>query len=219
MVFTRVFSTVLSPLKNWYAVNTALCGGLTRYFVNSSLAKRFPEEIMKISFDCVYLENGAKCSPKHFDGGRTKEEVYVATPFAIIFGILNQKNNTIIDTKEFQNLINLVNSFELPCVESSSLNDSKQSLGEIEEQLKRQAEEIASLRKQLHLSKSAISAKLRTSTVKEYLGSRGKASSSLGSLSPAKSNSSVDAVEISPNLADIKLNQNLRPLHKRKKRQ
>ena len=63
---------------------------------------------MFLSRACKHLENGAKCSPKHFDGGRYKEEVFVASTFAIAVGILNQKNNQLIHSKEYQNFIDML---------------------------------------------------------------------------------------------------------------
>lgn len=219
MLFRRVYSTLLSPSKNWYAVTNEICGGPTRYFVNSTLAKRFPEEIVKVPLNYLYFKNGAKCGPKHFDAGRIKDEVHVATTFGIAFGILNQKNSPVTKTNEFQGMIEFINSYSFNGEDDMITNEGsmkqmneklKSTIIDLESQINDQRKDILNFQKELADCKKAREAKIKTNHVKPQV------SKPNSSFPPSPPPTNTLDTKISPNLKDIQNNDSLRPIHKRK---
>lgn len=100
MHFWRVFSPSLDPQRQYYALINEICGGPTKKFANSLFPAKFPDEILEIKFDLVSEENGRQSSANHFDGGRTKDGIYVSTAFGIIGGLLRGKDLKQFDVLE-----------------------------------------------------------------------------------------------------------------------
>ena len=88
----RVFSPHLNPEKHWYALNSRLCCSKPAAFCSTSSANLFPEEYKLVFLNDLRGEDGAQASFRWFCPFRSCEKVYVASAFGLSLGILRLKS-------------------------------------------------------------------------------------------------------------------------------
>ncbi|XP_067021392.1 uncharacterized protein [Acropora muricata] len=88
----RVFSPHLNPEKHWYALNSRLCCSKPAAFCSTSSANLFPEEYKLVFLNDLRGEDGAQASFRWFCPFRSSEKVYVASAFGLSLGILRLKS-------------------------------------------------------------------------------------------------------------------------------
>ena len=109
----KVFSTSLNAATTWFALNSNLCSTKPSVFCSSSTAKLFPSE-----YACVHLadlrgEDDFPARSKWFSAKEYVEDVFVATAFGILLGILRLKSLekcSFIRTRYSLSLVCLVNT-------------------------------------------------------------------------------------------------------------
>jgi len=90
----RVLSAWLDAEKSWFALNSVICGGKPSRFCSSGFAQVFPDEYRQIA-----LDNLLGCDAYGFPApvswfsaaSRRAENVYGASAFGLVVGILRQK--------------------------------------------------------------------------------------------------------------------------------
>jgi len=215
MQFRRVFSPSLNPRKQYYALTNEICDGPTKKFAISSFGARFPEEIKRVKFDTVTEEDGSVSNAKHFDRGRTKEEVYVATAFGIIGGLIRSKDlkNCSFFDGNFKNIVDCINSIDLVADYSRrERQTSEEEIEALEEKLILSRKHTESLQIQLEASSSLLK-KLR---LKEVTNRTPPPNSSIFPPKPDSGYHSSTTQAVSPNIEEISKKNASRPTIKRK---
>lgn len=214
MRFRRICSPSLDPRKVYYALTNEICGGPTKKFANSLFAAQFPEEIKRLRFDTVSEENGRQSSSKHFDGGRTKDEIYVSTAFGIVGGLLRSKDLkhcSFIDDN-FYKIINCINSVDLA---DYSRRENKTSQAEeieiLEEKLLVSRQDTENLKKQLEASSTALK------KLENQVNNKSPPNSVVFPPTPDSANqSTLSQSGLSPNVEEISKKNTSRPTIKRR---
>lgn len=152
-----VFSPSLDHDRRRYALTNKICCGPCKQFANTSLEKQFPNHISRIPPNKLTTENGDKCLPKHFDSGRRKENVFVATAFGITGGLIRQKDlRGFACIPQFQSLVDHINEFDL----RNDLDVKGTNVGDSEEL--KQSKKLVGLETQLVDLKKKQSPSMRT---------------------------------------------------------
>ena len=135
--FVRVFAPCLCPSKNWYILNSALCGVEPRqYFADRRhFTEAFDIDFSKIRLSDAKDQNGAQITFDSLEIEKNRKgEVYVATTFGLIGAVLRQKCPGKLLGDYMENVRNLLNSLSLEHVESNGVVKSPpKSKSEIDE--------------------------------------------------------------------------------------
>lgn len=97
-------------------MSTTLCKTQPKIFATNKIFSAFPNEIAKTKLKALWRENGATAPASIFDGGREKDEVYVATTFGICVGLLRQQKvseDGFLKSEKFQEIVDAINSIRL----------------------------------------------------------------------------------------------------------
>jgi hypothetical protein len=129
----RVFSSSLDPNKNWYALNTSICGIVPRRFCSNDVFKFFEDEIASRQITELRDENGEPISPKLFNAGYhvAGNKVFVGTSFAVVAGNIRQRKfgeSEFLRSNAFAKVKEAVNkeTFELH-VQGTTSSDNRTS--------------------------------------------------------------------------------------------
>lgn len=126
----RVFSPHLNPEKHWYALNSSLCCSKPAAFCSTSSANLFPEEYKLVFLNDLRGEDGAQASFRWFCPFRSSEKVYVASAFGLLLGILRLKSWTnclFMKSDYIHCLISVLNARGLKCKAGDpSINNASQ---------------------------------------------------------------------------------------------
>ena len=109
----QVFSTSLNAATVWFALNSNLCSTKPSVFCSSSTAKLFPSEYACVRLADLRGEDGFPACSKWFSAKGYSENVFVATAFGILLGVLRLKSldrSSFIRTRYFLSLVCLVNT-------------------------------------------------------------------------------------------------------------
>ncbi|KAK3715351.1 hypothetical protein QZH41_010173, partial [Actinostola sp. cb2023] len=172
-------------------------------------------EIKRVKFDTVTEEDGSVSNAKHFDRGRTKEEVYVATAFGIIGGLIRSKDlkNCSFFDGNFKNIVDCINSIDLVADYSRrERQTSEEEIEALEEKLILSRKHTESLQIQLEASSSLLK-KLR---LKEVTNRTPPPNSSIFPPKPDSGYHSSTTQAVSPNIEEISKKNASRPTIKRK---
>ena len=108
----RVFSPHLDRKKCWYALNSSLSCSKPSVFCSTVTAESFPDEYKLASLDELLDEDGAPASFRWFCSYRSSENVYVASAFGLLLGILRLKSLSIcpsVKSKYFKSVVSCIN--------------------------------------------------------------------------------------------------------------
>lgn len=112
--------------KAWYALNRDLCCVPPQQFCERKIFKLFPEEVQSLPLEDIRSENGGLSSPKWFNGGqRSKNDVFVGTPFAVLVASLRRKdpgNSQLLKNDSFGRILEHINTLDLANIYSSQSN-------------------------------------------------------------------------------------------------
>lgn len=114
----RVFSPHLNPEKYWYALNSSLCCSKPAAFCSTSSANLFPEEYKLVFLNDLRGEDGAQASFRWFCPFQSSEKVYMASAFGLLLGILRLKswsNCLFMKSDYIHCLISVLNARGLEC--------------------------------------------------------------------------------------------------------
>ena len=109
----KVFSTSLNAATTWFALNSNLCSSKPSTFCSSSTAKLFPSEYACVRLADLRGEDGFPARSKWFSAKGYAEDVFVATAFGILLGILRLKSLercSFVRTRYFLSLVCFVNT-------------------------------------------------------------------------------------------------------------
>ena len=88
----RVLPASLDAKKSWFALNSVKCGGKPSRLCSSGFAQVFPDEYRQIALDDLVGCDGFPAPASWFSASsRRAENVYVASAFGLVVGILRQK--------------------------------------------------------------------------------------------------------------------------------
>ena len=116
----RVLSASLDAEKSWFALNSVKCGGKPSRFCSSGFAQVFPDEYRQIALDDLVGCDGFPAPASWFSASsRRAENVYVASAFGLVVGILRQKtlDAPFFQTEDFQLIRAWINGFNFVSLE------------------------------------------------------------------------------------------------------
>ena len=131
----KVFSTSLNTATTWFALSSNLCSTKPSVFCSSSTAKLFPSEYACVRLADLRGEDGFPARSKWFSAKGYSEEVFVATAFGILLGILRLKSLErcpFIRTKYFCSLVCFVNTNAFGFNDINAQDNSPVESGEAE---------------------------------------------------------------------------------------
>ena len=116
----RVLSASLEAEKSWFALNSVKCGEKPSRFCSSGFAQVFPVEYRQIALDDLVGCDGFPAPASWFSASsRRAENVYVASAFGLVVGILRQKtlDAPFFQTEDFQLIRAWINGFNFVSLE------------------------------------------------------------------------------------------------------
>ena len=120
LLLHRVLSASLDAEKSWFALNSVKCGGKPSRFCSSGFAQVFPDEYRQIALDDLVGCDGFPAPASWFSASsRRAENVYVASAFGLVVGILRQKtlDAPFFQTEDFQLIRAWINGFNFVSLE------------------------------------------------------------------------------------------------------
>ena len=132
LLLHRVFSSQLDPEKNWYALNSNLCSSKPSVFCSTLSAQTFPEEYKQVALENLRGKDGTTASFRWFCSHRSSENVYVASAFGLLLGILRLKSWSschFMKSDYFKAVVSSINSRGLQC---NSLEDESGKLAQMQ---------------------------------------------------------------------------------------
>lgn len=124
----KVFSTSLNAATTWFALNSNLCSTKPSTFCSSSTAKLFHSEYACVRLADLRGEDGFPARSKWFSAKGHAEDVFVATAFGLLLGILRLKSLERCPFIQTRYFLSLVCSFNTNAFGLSDAQNASNSL-------------------------------------------------------------------------------------------